>query len=95
MDARYVPLILAHMFRKRGPAIEIHDAVDYLAFRCRYGTPTNIRRLLALALKNGMIERRGSMIHAAFLYDKQHLLPNLPTILEGKVVIDGAVEPLT
>ncbi len=94
MDTRYVPLVLAHLFRKLGPEVALEDAVAYLSFRCRYGPPTEIRKLLTVALENEMISRRGDTIVAEFMYDSQYLSPDQPAALEGRVRIGGNVRPM-
>jgi len=76
MNGRQVLLILAHLFRKKGESVGIEEAVYYLSFRCRYGKPSDIRRLLTVALEKGMISRTDNRISAGFLYDVQDLSPN-------------------
>ncbi|MGY5876875.1 MAG: hypothetical protein RTU30_14090, partial [Candidatus Thorarchaeota archaeon] len=73
MNGRHILLVLAHLFRKRGNLVGIEEAIEYLSFRCRYGSPTNIRRMLTLALDNEMISRQGDSVQADFMYDKQVL----------------------
>ncbi|MBD3160348.1 MAG: DUF2240 family protein [Candidatus Lokiarchaeota archaeon] len=76
MNGRQVLLILAHLFRKKGKYVNIEEAVHYLSFRCRYGKPSDIRRLLTFALEQGMISRSDDEISAGFLYEVQDLSPN-------------------
>ncbi len=94
MNGKHVLLILAHLFRKKGGSIAIDNAVEYLSFRCRYGTPSNIRRLLFLGLQNEMISKDNDLINAEFLYDKQEISPNIIQILHEKVFLDKNVEEL-
>ena len=88
-------LILAHLFRKKGgDTVSIEDAVEFLSFRCRYGTPTNIRRMLTAALENDLISREGNNIHAEFLFGKQSIPLNQTTSLRDKVLVEGEYEPM-
>ncbi|MGV9170001.1 MAG: hypothetical protein ACOC38_08705 [Promethearchaeia archaeon] len=68
--------MLSHLFRKKGESVDIDEAVHYLSFRCRYGKPSDIRKVLTIALQNGMISRSENQVSAEFLYDKQDLSPN-------------------
>lgn len=87
-------LVLAHLFRKRGNFVFIDDAISFLSFQCRYGPPTDIRKLLAIALKNGMISFEKNRLIAEFLYDKQVLPLNLSYTLEDKIRFNEDIEPL-
>ena len=94
MNGKDILLILTHLFRKKGKTIHITDAVTYLSFSCRYGTPSNIRRMLTIALQNAMISRNKDKISAEFLFDKQVLNPNLTQILNEKVIVESNIEEL-
>lgn len=94
MNGRDMLLVLAHLFRKKGSEVAIEDSVQFLSFSCRYGQPTDVRRLLSTALNNEMISRDGNIIKAEFLYDKQHLPLNLSSALEDKVRFKEEVQPL-
>ncbi len=87
-------LVLAHLFRKKGNQVAIEDSVHFLSFSCRYGQPTDVRKLLSTALNNEMISRDGTTIKAEFLYDKQHLPLNLSAALEDKVRFKEEIQPL-
>ncbi|MBD3406507.1 MAG: hypothetical protein GF411_10375 [Candidatus Lokiarchaeota archaeon] len=87
MNGRDILLILVHLFRKRGEEVKIHKAVEYLSFTCRYGTPSNIRKLLSVALEKDMISRMEDSISAKFEYGVQRLSPNQTAILRNQVVI--------
>ena len=94
MNGRDMLLVLAHLFRKQGGHVAIEKAVHFLSFNCRYGIPTDVRKLLSAALKNEMISLDGNKIKAEFLFDKQHLPLNLTTALENKVRFKEDIEPL-
>ncbi len=94
MNGQHVLLILAHLFRARGAVVTIDDAVEYLSFRCRYGPPTEIRKMLAVAEQRGMIEREEDQIHAGFLFDRQSLSPNMTHLLNNAVRVRDNVEPM-
>lgn len=94
MNGRDILLVLSHMFRKLGSEVTINDAIHFLSFTCRYGYPTNVRRLLSVALENEMISRDGIAIKAEFLFDKQHLPLNLSAALGNKVAFKDDVTPL-
>ena len=87
-------LVLAHLFRKKGNQVAIEDSVHFLSFSCRYGQPTDVRKLLSTALNNEMISCDGKAIRAEFLYDKQHLPLNLTAALKDKVRFKEDVQPL-
>jgi hypothetical protein len=87
-------LLLSHLFRKRGPEVSIQEAVDLLSFCWRYAPPSDIRKMLSLALQNEMIKRQGDMIHAEFVYGNQFLPPNLQSDLGGRLRVDGEASPL-
>jgi len=94
MNGRDMLLVLAHMFRKLGDEVTIDDAIQFLSFNCRYGYPTNVRRLFSAALENEMITYDGKVIKAEFLFDKQHLPLNLSAVLSNKVEFKDDVKPL-
>ncbi|MHA2118803.1 MAG: hypothetical protein ACW98J_07775 [Candidatus Thorarchaeota archaeon] len=94
MNGREVLLILAHLFRTKGNRITVDDAVKFLSFNCRYGKPSNIRRLLSIALDNEMISMNGDQIMAEFMYDLQNLSPNQAAILRRHVIFKDSIEPL-
>lgn len=85
-------LILAHLFRKMGKQIGIEDAVQFLSFRCRYGQPSDVRKMLSLALRNGIISRDGETINAEFLFHEQTLPLNMTTSMN--IQIRDSVEPM-
>jgi len=87
-------LVLAHLFRKQGSQVTIESAVHFLSFSCRYGMPTDVRKLLSTALNNEMISRDENRIKAEFLFDKQHLPLNLSAALGDKVRFTEDLEPL-
>ncbi len=87
-------LVLAHLFRKQGSQVPIESAVHFLSFSCRYGMPTDVRKLLSAALNNDMISRDDNKIKAEFLFDKQTLPLNLSSALESKVRFTENIEPL-
>ena len=72
--------------------MHLEDAVKFLSFNSRYGNPTNIRRLLSVALENQMISRSGNQIAAEFMYDLQKLSPNQATKLGRNVSFKDSVE---
>jgi hypothetical protein len=94
MNGRDMLLVLAHLFRKLGNKVTIDDAIHFLSFNCRYGYPTNVRRLLSAALENEMISRDGEDIKAEFLFNKQYLPLNLSTALGNRVEFKDEVMPL-
>jgi hypothetical protein len=94
MNGKNILLILAHLFRIKGKHPSIDDAVGFLSFKCRYGNPSNIRRMLTLAIENEMISMRNDHLSPEFLYDKQNLSPNQVANLEDKVVVSETVKPL-
>ena len=94
MNGRDMLLVLAHLFRKKGDQVSIDDAIQFLSFNCRYGLPSDIRRLLSTALTNEMISLDESTIKAEFLFNKQHLPLNLTAALGDKVRFKGDVQPL-
>ena len=83
MNGRDVLLVLAHLFRKKGSPVDIECAVEFLSFRCRYGPPSAIRRLISVAENNEMISREGPVVKAKFLFDKQFLSANLANAFQG------------
>jgi hypothetical protein len=95
MNGRDVLLILTHLFRKKGSPILIEDAVNFISFRCRYGSPSQVRRMLAMAMDNQMISRAEDKIKAEFLYDRQTLSPNLASALSEKIRIKTDIEPVS
>lgn len=94
MNGRNLLLILTHLFRKKGEPVRVEDAVEFISFRCRYGSPSQVRRLLTMAMNNEMISRAEDSLKAEFLYDRQNLSPNLASVLYGKVRIDSDIEPM-
>ncbi|MHA1862380.1 MAG: hypothetical protein ACTSWA_01325 [Candidatus Thorarchaeota archaeon] len=94
MNGRDMLLVLAHLFRKQGSQVSIENAVQFLSFSCRYGKPTDVRKLLSTALNNEMISREGDSIKSEFLFEKQYLPLNLSTALEDKVKFKEQIEPL-
>lgn len=94
MNGRDILLVLAHLFRIRGDEVSIDDAIDFLSFRCRYGAPTEVRKLLSMALKNEMISRDVDKIYAEFIFDKQSLPLNLSAALQDKVRFQKEIEPM-
>ncbi len=87
-------LVLAHLFRSCGPVVPIEGAVEHLSFRWRYGSPSDIRRMLTLALNNELISRDGENIRSEFLFDQQEISPNLAHYLAGKVQVGSEIEPI-
>ena len=94
MNGRDLLLILAHLFRVKGNPVQVEDAVAFISFRCRYGQPSLVRRMLTMAVTNEMISRVKDTLKAEFLFDRQILPPNLATILSNKVQIDSSIEPM-
>ena len=94
MKGKHILLMLVHLFRKCGSSIEIDEAVYQLAFKWRYGPPTNIRRLLTVAQENELISINGRYIKAEFLYDLQELNPNQADTLSKQSAISSTVDPL-
>ncbi|MFX1606909.1 MAG: hypothetical protein ACFFDD_13525 [Promethearchaeota archaeon] len=77
MNGRDLLLILTHLFRKKGNPVQVEDAVEFISFRCRFGRPSQVRRMLTMAIDNGMVSRNQDSLKAEFLYDRQILIPNL------------------
>lgn len=94
MNGRDMLLVLAHLFRQRGNPVSIVEAVDFLSFKCRYGAPTDVRKMLSIALKKEMISMKNNGILAEFLYDKQVLPLTLSCALEDKVRFKEDIEPI-
>ena len=94
MNGKYILLTLTHLFRKKGSPILIAEAVDFLSFKMRYASPTQVRKMLSVALSNEMITREGNQIRAEFLFDKQKLSPNMVVEITRKFKVDQSVEPL-
>ena len=94
MNGRTILLILSHLFRNKGDQLSVDEAVEFLSFKCRYGTPSNIRRMLTLAIDNEMISLKDGIISPEFLYDKQALSVNQAAELEGKVVVSESIKLL-
>jgi hypothetical protein len=94
MNGRDILLILAHLFRMKGNPVGIGDAVEFLSFRCRYGKPSDIRRMFTLALENDMVAAEGNVLMSKFLYEEQNLPPNLATKLGGTVSVRKDVKQL-
>jgi hypothetical protein len=94
MNGRDLLLILAHLFRMKGNPVQIEDAVEFISFRCRYSQPSQVRRMLTMAITNGMVSRNNKILKAEFLFDRQKLPPNLISILSDDIKIDSNVEPM-
>ncbi|MFW9981646.1 MAG: hypothetical protein ACFFE3_07005 [Candidatus Thorarchaeota archaeon] len=94
MNGRDVLLILTHLFRKKGNPIQVEDAIEFISFRCRYGQPSQIRRMLTMAIDNEMISRYEDSIKAEFLFDQQVLSPNLAEILRNNLSVSNDIEPI-
>ena len=94
MNGKYILLTLTHLFRIKGSPISISDAVDFLSFTMRYAAPSQVRRMLSVALSHDMITRTGDHIQAEFLFDKQSLSPNMAVEITRNFNIDKSVEPL-
>ncbi|MHA1960245.1 MAG: DUF2240 family protein [Candidatus Thorarchaeota archaeon] len=94
MNGRDVLLILAHLFRKHGSPVDIEEAVYYLSFKCRYGSPTNVRRMLTAALENQLISLDDKRMNAEFLFDRQELSPVQSSFIGGGIKVDNRFEPL-
>ncbi len=94
MNGRDVLLILTHLFRKKGNPIQVEDAIEFISFRCRYGQPSQIRRMLTMAIDNEMISRYEDSIKAEFLFDRQLLSPNLVEILKNNLNLSNDIEPI-
>ncbi|RDE17339.1 MAG: hypothetical protein C4K49_03415 [Candidatus Thorarchaeota archaeon] len=94
MNGREVLLILAHLFRKQGCPVKVEEAVELLSFRWRFGTPSNVRRMLTVALQNDLISREGELLCPVFLFDRQALGPDLVGKLQDSVVVDTKFEPM-
>jgi len=94
MNGRDMLLVLTHLFRKKGKDILISDAINFLSFQCRYGSPTQVRKLFSMALKNEMISRNVDRIVAEFLFDKQNLPLNLSAALQDKVQFQDDILPM-
>jgi len=95
MNGKDMLLVLTHLFRKKGSPVSVVEAVDFLSFKCRYGPPSDVRKMLTMALNNEMISKNDSGILAEFLFDKQKLPLNLSCNLEDKVRFKENVEPIT
>lgn len=87
-------LVLTHLFRMKGNPVYIEDAVDFLSFKCRYGAPSEIRRMLSVALNNEMISRKENEVFAEFLFDKQILPHNLTYALNNSARFTEDIEPM-
>ncbi|MHA1576915.1 MAG: hypothetical protein ACTSU3_06105 [Candidatus Thorarchaeota archaeon] len=94
MNGKHVLLVLTHLFRKRGSPIEIEKAVDYLAFKIRYAPPSQIRRMLTLALDNKMISRNSECIEACFLFDRQKLSPTMVKKISASFKFGTEINPM-
>jgi len=94
MNGRDVLLILAHLFRKRGGPVTVEEAVELLSFKWRFGTPSNVRRLLTVALQNDLISRDGELLSPVFLFDRQVLGPDLVGKLQDSIVVDARFDPM-
>ncbi len=94
MQGKYILLMLAHLFRKCGEQIELTESVYRLAFVWRYGSPTNIRRLLTLAREKQLISYEDGIIKAEFVYTAQILDPNQSDIISNEIISNQNIEPL-
>ena len=94
MNGRDLLLILTHLFRKKGNPVRIEEAVEFISFRCRYGSPSNVRRLFTMAMNNEMISRSEDSINAEFLHDRQTLSPNLASALCDKIRIGSDIDQM-
>jgi hypothetical protein len=94
MNGRDVLFILAHLFRKKGNPVTLDDAVEFLSFQCRYGRPSDIRRMFALAMENGMLSHESGALVASFQYHEQELPLNLTARLGGRVNVRESIVPL-
>ncbi len=94
MKGKNILLMLVHLFRKLGDTTEINNAVYHLAFIWRYGTPTTIRKLLAIARENELISVSGDTITAEFLYGTQKLSPNQAELLSRDSTVNSDIDPL-
>ncbi len=94
MNGKDLLLILSHLFRKKGDPVRVEDAVEFISFRCRYGKPSQVRRLLTMAIDNGMIARSEDLLKAEFLFDRQYLAPNLASALNDKISISSEIDPM-
>lgn len=95
MNGRNLLLILTHLFRKKGNPVPVEDAVEFISFRCRYGRPSQVRRMLTMAISNDMVSRKENSLRAEFLYDRQDLAPNLMSALGDKIRIENNIEPIS
>ena len=94
MNGRDLLLILTHLFRKKGNPVLVEDAVDFISFRCRYGAPNQIRRMIKMAIDNEMVSLSHDVIKAEFLFDKQNLSPNLASRLSDKIRFGSGIEQI-
>ncbi|MFX1483635.1 MAG: hypothetical protein ACFFCP_10640 [Promethearchaeota archaeon] len=95
MNGRDLLLILTHLFRKKGTPVGINDAVEFLSFKCRYGSPSQVRRVLSIGIGTEMISRHGDSINAEFLFDCQILSPNLVDMMQKSLKTKMDAEPLS
>jgi len=79
----------------KGSPVSVVDAVDFLSFKCRYGAPSDVRKMLTMALNNEMISKDDNGILAEFLYDKQILPLNLSWTLEDRIRFRDNIEPIS
>jgi hypothetical protein len=94
MNGKDLLLILSHLFRKKGDPVRVEDAVEFISFRCRYGRPSQVRRLFTMAIDNEMITRSEDSLKAEFLFDRQYLTPNLAAELNDKISISSEIKPI-
>lgn len=94
MNGKDLLLILTHLFRKKGNPVRVEDAVEFISFRCRYGNPSQVRRMLTMAIGSEMISRDDDSIKAEFLFDRQILSPNLAEIMRDKMNVSKDLEPI-
>lgn len=94
MNGRNTLLILAHLFRKKGADVRVEAAVEYLSFKCRFGRPSEIRKMLTAALQNNIVSREADVLHAEFLFDRQVLPLNLLSALQDRIRVEEDYEQM-
>ena len=75
--------------------VQVEDAVEFISFRCRYGRPSQVRRMLTMAITNELISRSDDSLKAEFLFDRQNVTPNLTSALSDKVRVESDIEPMS
>ncbi len=94
MKGKDILLMLSHLFRKCGRSVSLGDAIHHLSFEWRYGEPTKIRKILAVAVENEMISFADGRITAEFIFNIQKLHPNQADILSKQQIKKEDVIPL-